>query len=831
MNQIEWLKLLQKETKQQVMALPQNSFGYKQFGVPLERAAGRIFARYKLPGELFFDFEIQGDGHKVMPDDKDFYKIKMEKDKLTAFLSIMDIDYITARSGRGIHVHIFTNIKNERLEKVFYKWIVSQAMLDKSPYLDSKTMLSYSRETRLRCMGSKHLTEIAFKSTGDNLIQNFEQVTYPEKIVVYTPPKSVLKKLYKIFEAEKKEQEYKASTKKNITLLDCNLMNYGIHNKLPEGGRGYIFSKNLMALGPNSDQVNEYCVRQEDSEINPNSVEGWKDYDFNCYEMQKWAVDYGMYDKICEKCPLKKDVTMNELKKAEELSKDPYLLWKIKSELDKDIVGEDRLKLTVVLTVASLKCVDKIGLLVTGESSSGKTRVVKKTLSLFPQDNIFDYTRVTKRALDYIENENLDDKLLYIGEGAGAEDALETIKMMTEQADGERKFLTLGEDENGNKTTRIVKTKGNPAFITTSAKLIEDQEFTNRLLTVGADLSEKQTNGIIKYYLQKAKSKKYMPKDKEFRKTIELMYKLLLKRVEVEIPYAEALEPLFTGLSYKTRMRRDAQKFLTLIKASAALHQAQRIMYQENDQIIVVANPQDFWNAFILGSKFLARTLYNIHETTMKVSSIINESKDKLFKDYEAKESGEVIHVQGFTRSDFDELRKIDLAESTSRNHLNRLCSLGLLKKIKPARENIYLEGDTTEANNVAFGENAMSLLPELEKEWQNGLRSFNGDNEVEYRKIFSEDNNIQYLPQNIGNSFYFYLNCLTGIVRTKKDIDSEVLQARNELRSKTTSIIEKEAKQTSESSKATLTGSVHKKGESILDYNNEEQEGEEKND
>jgi hypothetical protein len=790
MNQREWLDLLHEKTKHSIQVLEDPAKQYKQYAVPLENATSKnIFGRLKLSGELFFDFEIKGDDHARLPTKEEWRTLKEEINKLTALLEIKGIPYIYANSGKGIHVHIFTDIKNEYLEQIFYKWLIKQAALN-DHYLDSQIMLSRQiADKRLRCFGSKNTKIHAFKSHSFEICTEFDGVEYPNSVAVYCMSKTILSALYKIYDEEKKREEHKATTKENIELGDCALINYGINNKLPVGKRGYVFSKNLMGLGPTPEQIEAYCSNQEDQDINPSSVEGWSNYAFNCFEMQKYAKEFDLFDRTCKDCPYLNNITKDDIQKAIDLSKDPLLLYKIKKELDKVIVGEDTLKLAIVLAGASIKCNSKLSIQVTGESSAGKTKVVKEALKLFPEDNVKNVTRISKRALDYFEKENLDDKILYVGEGAGAEEAIETIKMITDPISHVRESLIVEKTQSGQQELRTLKTKGTPVFITTTAKVIDDIEFTNRLLTVGVNLTQAQTENVVKFILNSEADLKYSKQDEEFRKTFQLMFEQFLKKVDVKILFAPPIYNLFTQYVYKTRLRRDIQKFLALIKASAILYQAQRPIVNVNNKPVILAMPQDFWNALIIGQGFLLTTMENLHETSNKIKQIILENSDDLMKEYPIKErKDDVEFCNGFTVNDFRELRKIDLKRDTIYQHLEILVDIGFLHSFKSGRSNVYTVLDSElNSDKLRLIDNGNLIASDMEMELKNSSDPSRIGSEPYVEKFFLEG----------GKNFKKYINPLTGI-EISLDIDkntclSSEISIRDETKAITSSISDTE--------------------------------------
>jgi predicted transcriptional regulator len=137
-----------------------------------------------------------------------------------------------------------------------------------------------------------------------------------------------------------------------------------------------------------------------------------------------------------------------------------------------------------------------------------------------------------------------------------------------------------------------------------------------------------------------------------------------LKRVKVKIPYASKLYKFFPA--DHVIMRTNFNRFLDLIKASAALHQFQR----ENDGEYIYANGQDY---------DIARQV--LLKTTSNQSMIpLTKNQKKLL---------EILNELGDNWSSVSDLEpKVTfMSESQLRRELDRLVGYGFLLKDKEHRE------------------------------------------------------------------------------------------------------------------------------------------------
>ena len=110
-------------------------------------------------------------------------------------------------------------------------------------------------------------------------------------------------------------------------------------------------------------------------------------------------------------------------------------------------------------------------------------------------------------------------------------------------------------------------------IFSTSTAIDHDEELLNRCLTLGVDESREQTRAILQLQRQKRTleglfaSRQGIGCSKAHQNA-----QRLLRPIAVRNPYADAL----TFPDERTRLRRDHEKYLTLIDTIALLHQHQR---------------------------------------------------------------------------------------------------------------------------------------------------------------------------------------------------------------------------------------------------------------
>lgn len=278
-----------------------------------------------------------------------------------------------------------------------------------------------------------------------------------------------------------------------------------------------------------------------------------------------------------------------------ELLTDPALLYRLKKELDRFIIGENENKVTLYLICASSHTKFNLSAVITGTSSSGKSWLKAKVLQYF--GNVRSYTRITAAAPDRLGS-SLTNQILDIEELRGSEAAQPTLRVAI--SEGKLCLLSTTRDENGKIVTEEIKTEGTPTFVTTCTTDVDD-ELLNRLFIISIDETKEHTKEIIQF-----EAKRYHllggDSDDDAEKPDVLfseMIKELLPITRVEIPYLTFLAEKFpqpSGREQSCGPRRDFKKLVYLIGVVAWLHQKQRTIIGKTGVLnrAVLASPIDF---------------------------------------------------------------------------------------------------------------------------------------------------------------------------------------------------------------------------------------------
>ena len=355
---------------------------------------------------------------------------------------------------------------------------------------------------------------------------------------------------------------------------------------------------------------------------------------WNCAQLE----ELGLHDKeACEFCQSKH-------KESTKLLTSSNILRHVKDVLDIEIIGEDETKMLVFLLALSKDFPSKTGtpdwnissdsmsqnIILASDSSSGKTYVAKKVLELFGDENknYFVASRISKSALNYYTDINMDGKILFIEELQGLDENTQQLRVW--MSEGSLTFETVEKEKDAEgieKNVKITKTTvGQPVFITCQAEGIVQEQFNNRSWILSMDVTASQTAHILNY--QDKLSQGNIKKD-EMKKRVLIDALKQLKPYHYKVPFMD--NEVLKIPTNDVRSRRDYQKFITLIKCSAYLHQKQRtIVKDEQGREHIICDIKDYdialqYSQNILGATFSGLTIAQI--------DLINMIKKSIWKD------------------------------------------------------------------------------------------------------------------------------------------------------------------------------------------------------
>lgn len=266
---------------------------------------------------------------------------------------------------------------------------------------------------------------------------------------------------------------------------------------------------------------------------------------------------------------------------------DPSLMDRIGEILAQNgFAGNQKNAKLAYLAVTSSVLDRPVNVHVDGPSAAGKSFAVDRVLELFPADAVYRLTSNSELTFVYTDNE-FAHKHIVVGEASGLhQDGIGATIVRAIAWEGHVEYETVERGPDGKLHTRRIMKVGPTGIITTSVRPLNDELIT-RFLTVTVRDDPEQTKLILKETGRRAKTRPARVDVSAF--VAAQQWIRLAGRHEVVIPYADVLAELVDPS--EVRVRRDFPQTLSLIQASAVLHQRQR---DRDDQGRIVASFADY---------------------------------------------------------------------------------------------------------------------------------------------------------------------------------------------------------------------------------------------
>jgi DNA primase len=305
---------------------------------------------------------------------------------------------------------------------------------------------------------------------------------------------------------------------------------------------------------------------------------------------------------------------------ALELLKSPDLLSRILADFEAcGIVGEATNKLTGYLAAVSRKLDRPLAVVIQSSSAAGKSSLMEAVLAFMPEEERVKYSAMTGQSLFYMGETNLKHKILAIVEEEGASRASYALKLL--QSEGELTIASTGKDpQTGNLITQEYRVEGPVMLFVTTTAIEVDEELMNRCLVLSVDENREQTAAI--HRLQRERRTLQGLIRKQAREQLIHLHRnaqRLIRPLAVVNPYADRL----TFPDRTTRLRRDHEKYLTLIDTIALIHQHQREVktttHQEQNLEYIEVTLDDIARANAIAHDVLGRSLDELPPQTRRL--------------------------------------------------------------------------------------------------------------------------------------------------------------------------------------------------------------------
>jgi DNA primase len=306
-----------------------------------------------------------------------------------------------------------------------------------------------------------------------------------------------------------------------------------------------------------------------------------------------------------------------EQQAAMALLKSPQLIERILADYAAcGLVGEETNKLVGYLAAVSRKLDKPLGVVIQSSSAAGKSSLMDAVLAFVPDEEKVKYSAMTGQSLFYMGETNLKHKALAIVEEEGASRASYALKLL--QSEGELTIASTGKDpQSGNLVTQQYRVQGPVALLFTTTARDLDEELMNRCLVLAVDEGREQTRAIHERQRARRTLEGLLAKrQKKDLITLHQNAQRLLRPLDVLNPYARFL----TFPDQTTRLRRDHEKYLTLIDTIAFVHQHQRA--------VKTAHRADDPNAQRI--EYIEATLADIELANRIAHDVLGRSLDEL---------------------------------------------------------------------------------------------------------------------------------------------------------------------------------------------------------
>ena len=260
-------------------------------------------------------------------------------------------------------------------------------------------------------------------------------------------------------------------------------------------------------------------------------------------------------------------------------SKDIYNQIVADMELSGYVGEEVNKKLTYLVAVSRL-LPKPLSVYIQAGASSGKSYLLETLRKLLPPECVKAITSFSDQSLNYLKEEDFQDKVFIVGEAIHNEVVEAQVRQMQSENELSR-LVTLKDPKTGELESREIRHKVRIAFMMSSTALYLNPENASRCLVLHVDESAEQTERVLKKQRHKRTFKGHL---EEMHTIPEIIKKhrsaqRLLQKIPVFNPFA----PYLTFPKIRTTMRRAQEQFLILIDSSCLLRQMHKERVEKTD--------------------------------------------------------------------------------------------------------------------------------------------------------------------------------------------------------------------------------------------------------
>ena len=352
---------------------------------------------------------------------------------------------------------------------------------------------------------------------------------------------------------------------------------------------------------------------------------------------EEWVAALSVEDSGAESVP---EMTEDQRAKALEFLSSPGLVRSLQADMEAlGHVGEEKGKLLAYLVGISRKLENPLSAIIRSQSGAGKSGMARLVASLVPPEDVIHYSRVSAHALAYAGKDAYKRKLILMEERVGGEAADYYIRIL-QSSHVIRQAVVIKDPVTGQMKTQEFEVEGPIAYIETTTDAQLNPENASRCFEIFLDESEAQTHRIQERQRAAREASRIGQADSQAILEKHHNAQRLLESVRVVIPYVRLL-------SFPTRWlrtRRDNERFLCLIEASAFLHQHQRscrrLTGPDGTEVSYIeANLEDYALAYELAKDVLRDCLNELSPSARELFGIAAQQFEKEFTRRELREA------------------------------------------------------------------------------------------------------------------------------------------------------------------------------------------------
>jgi hypothetical protein len=281
--------------------------------------------------------------------------------------------------------------------------------------------------------------------------------------------------------------------------------------------------------------------------------------------------------------------------KCRDLAVAPDILSRFAANLARaGAVGVEREGKLLLLSGTSRVLDRPISVAVKGPSSAGKSFLVEKVLSFFPDAAYHALTAMSERALAYGE-EPLKHRMLVLYEAEGMSGDTASYLIRSLLSEGCVRYETVEKTPQGLQG-RLIEREGPTGLIVTTTRDGLHPENETRLISLTLADGQEQTRAILTALAEEDR------RDEVDREPWRALQQWISSGdARVVIPFASTLVSLIPPVA--VRLRRDTKLLLNLIRVHALLHQASR---ERDQQGRVIATLHDYAAIYDLVASYVA---------------------------------------------------------------------------------------------------------------------------------------------------------------------------------------------------------------------------------